>query len=125
MHDYLVKKGYSDTDINETLKQLTELHFLDDKNFASVFAESRQRKGKSKRTIEFELKLKGINKEEAQDTLESTQSDLKTALEYISKRLKQFERFDPEEKQKKIISRLRMRGFAWDTIAKVLKRIDN
>ncbi len=123
MHDYLVKKGYSEEDINEALKQLTELHFLDDKDFARLFAESRQRKGKSKRTIEFELKLKGINKEEARNTLETTQSDFKTALDYISKRLKQFERYEPEEKQKKIISRLRMRGYSWDTISEVLKKI--
>lgn len=123
MHDYLTKKGYSEEDINEALKQLAELHFLDDKDFARLYAESRQRKGKSKRTIEFELKLKGIDKEKAQDTLENTQSDFKTAYEYINKRMRQFERYDTETKQKKIISRLRLRGYNWDTISEVLKKI--
>ncbi len=123
MHDYLVKKEYQEEDINEAIKQLIELKFLNDDDFARLFTENRQRKGKSKKAIEFELKMKGIGKDISQDVMEFAKNDYKTAMEYISKRLKQFDRFDPEEKQKKIISRLRSRGFDWDTISKVLKKI--
>lgn len=125
MHDYLAKKEFKEDEISETLKRLIDLRFLNDDDFARTFTENRQRKGKSRRSIEFELKLKGVDKEQAADVLDFANSDYKTSLEYISKRLHQFDRYEPEEKQKKIISRLRSRGFDWDTIAKVLKQIDN
>jgi regulatory protein len=123
IHDYLAKKKYLEEDISETLKKLIELKFLNDDDFARQFTESKQRKGKSKRSIEFELKTKGINKDIATDVLDLAKSDFKTALEYISKRFRQFDRYDPEERQKKIISRLRSRGFDWNTISKILKKI--
>lgn len=125
IHDYLVKKQYSEDEINEAVKRLVELKFLNDDDFARTFTEGRQRKGKSKRAIEFELKLKGVNKDISEDVLEYASSDYKTALEYITKRLKQFDRFETEEKQKKIISRLRGRGYDWDVISKVLKKLTN
>ena len=123
MHDYLVKKEYQEEDITEAIKQLIELKFLNDDDFARQFTENRQRKGKSKKLISFELSMKGVSKETSEDVMEYAKNDYKTAMEYISKRLKQFDRYDPEEKQKKIISRLRSRGFDWKTISKVLKKI--
>jgi len=123
MHDYLIKKKYSEEEVNQTLQQLVELHFLDDEDFARLFAESRQRKGKSKRLISYELKQKGIGKEQTEKTLETVESDFKTALQYIQKRIRQFEKMEPEEKVRKITSRLAMRGYNWETISKVLKKV--
>ena len=123
IHDYLQKKKYSEEDINEAIKQLIDLKFLNDDNFARQFTENRQRKGKSKKSIEFELRMKGVVKEQSEEILENANSDFNTAITYIEKRLHQFERYDHEEKQKKIISRLRSRGFDWDTISKILKKI--
>lgn len=123
MFDYLIKKKYSEEEVNQTLKQLVELHFLDDEDFAHLFAESRQRKGKSKRLISYELKQKGIRKEQVEKTLETVESDYKTALQYIQKRIRQFEKMESEERTRKITSRLAMRGYNWDTIKKVLNKI--
>ena len=123
MHDYLVKKQYPEDEVDATIKQLIELKFLNDDDFARQFTENRQRKGKSKQSIQFELKLKGINKEQSGEVLEDAKSDIKTALLYIEKRLRQFDRFEKEERQKKIITRLRSRGYNWDTISEVLKKI--
>ena len=123
INDYLTRKGYLEEDVNEAIARLVELKFLNDDDFARSFAENRQRKGKSKRAIAFELKLKGVNRKVTEDVLEYSKSDFKTAFEYISKRLKQFERFEPEEKQKKIIGRLRSRGYDWEVISKVLKKL--
>jgi SOS response regulatory protein OraA/RecX len=69
------------------------------------------------------LKLKGIGKEQSEETLQDAKSDFKTAMEYLQKRLHQFDRYNPEERQKKIISKLRSRGYDWDIISKVLKKI--
>lgn len=123
MHDYLAKKQYPEDEINETIKKLLKLHFLNDEEFARTFTELRQRKGKSKRTISFELKLKGIDRDHAEEVLNEAKDDYKTALSFIEKRIGQFEKLEPEERKKKIINRLRMRGYNWDTISKVLKKL--
>jgi regulatory protein len=123
VHYYLVKKQYSEDDINDAVKRLIELKFLNDDDFARSYTEIKQKKGKSKKLIKFELKLKGINQDVAKDVLEYSKSDYKTALEYVQKRMRQFERFDLETKKKKIATRLRSRGFSWETISKVLKKV--
>jgi len=123
IHDYLAKKEYSEADISEAIQKLIELKFLNDDSFARSFTENRQRKGKSKRAIEFELKLKGVNKEISEDVLDYANSDYKTAFEYITKRLKQFDRLEPDIREKRIIGRLRSRGYDWDTISKILKKL--
>lgn len=124
IHDYLIKKQYSEEDINEAIKQLIELKFLNDDDFARSFIENRQRKGRSKKTIEFELKMKGVGKDQSEEILEDANSDINTALIYIEKRLHQFDRFEPEERKKKIIGRLRSRGFNWDVISEILKKLN-
>lgn len=123
MRDYLIKKQYPEDEVNATIKQLIELKFLNDDDFARQFTENRQRKGKSKQSIAFELKLKGLGKEQTEEILEDAKSDLKTAFAYIEKRLRQFDRFDKETRQKKIITRLRSRGYNWDTISEILKKL--
>lgn len=123
LHDYLEKKQYPKEEINKTIKRLVDLKFLNDDDFARSFTENKQKKGKSRRAIEFALKLKGVNKEITEDVLEYSEPDFKTALSYIEKRIRQFERFDAETRKKKIASRLRSRGFDWDTVSKVLKRL--
>jgi regulatory protein len=123
IRDYLIKKQYSEEDTEEAINQLIELKFLNDDDFARSFTENRQRKGKSKKIIAFELTMKGISKDTSNDVLEYAKNDFKTAMEYLTKRLQQFDRYEAEERQKKIISRLRSRGFDWDTISKVLKKI--
>lgn len=123
VYDYLVKKGYEETEINEALKRLLELKFLDDKEFTNYYVKSRQQRGKSKRLISFELSKKGISKEKAEKTLEEAEDDLKTALKYLEKRLHQFDRLDEEKRKRRIISRLTSRGFNWNIISKVLKLV--
>lgn len=122
--EYLKKKEYTEEEIQQTLKKLKDLAFIDDDNFAQQWASSRQRKGKSKMLISMELAQKGISRNQTQNVLEDLKSDIETAFEYIQKRLRQFERFSPEEKNKKITNRLKMRGYGWDTISKVLKQLE-
>jgi SOS response regulatory protein OraA/RecX len=74
--------------------------------------------------ISYELKRKGINKEVVEQTLDSAQEDIKTAKEYIEKRLHQFQKLEPGNKTKRIIGRLQSRGYNWDIIKEVLKSIN-
>jgi len=122
INDYLIKKGFSSDEINKAVKKLLDLKFLDDKEFAKVFTNSKQIRGKSKRNISFDLKLKGINRELAEQALSGAKEDIEVAKEYIEKRLHQFEKLTPENKRQRIINRLRLRGYSWDVIKEVLKK---
>lgn len=122
--EYLKKKEYTQDQIQETLKKLKDLAFINDEDFAQQWAASRQRKGKSKMLISMELSQKGINRDETEKILEDLKPDTDAAFDYIQKRLRQFERFSPEDRNKKITSRLRMRGYNWDVISEVLKKIE-
>lgn len=123
--DYLSKKNFSEEDIKETLEKLNEYKFLDDAEFSRIFARSRQNKGKSKRIISIELRQKGISKQTAEKTLEESQDDLRTARKYIEKKIGQFNKLPKDEKKKKIINRLRLRGYNWDVISKILEETKN
>ncbi len=124
IYDYLKKKEFSDEEITSAIEKLVEYKFLDDKNYSEIFTRDRQLKGRSKRMISYELKQKGINKDLSEMTLENAQDDLKTAKEYIGKRLHQFNRLDPEKRKQRIVGRLQSRGYSWDVIKKVLQEID-
>ena len=122
IYDYLKKKDFSDNEINETIEKLIEYKFLDDTNFSEIFIRDRQLKGRSKRMISYELKQKGVNKETVEETLSKAKEDLKTAKEYIEKRMHQFDRLDPEKRKQRIIGRLQSRGYNWDIIKEILKK---
>lgn len=124
MYDYLKKKEYAEDEIQQTLEKLKEYSFINDEEFAQQFALNRQRKGKSKMLISMELKQKGISREGTEKVLEEIKSDFDSAFEYIQKRLRQFERYSIDERKKKITGRLKMRGYSWDVISKVLKKIE-
>lgn len=121
IYDYLKKKEYTDDQINEAIGKLVEYKFLDDSNFSEIFIRDRQLKGRSKRMISYELKQKGINRDLSDKSLEDAQDDLKTAKEYIDKRMSQFNRLDPDKRKQRIIGRLQSRGYSWDVIKKVLQ----
>lgn len=124
VYDYLVKNNYSDEKIKEAIEKLIEYKFIDDEKFSEIFVRNRQLKGRSKKMISYELRQKGINKETLENSLDSAQNDLKTAKEYIEKRLHQMKNLDPEKRTQRIINRLKSRGYNWDIIKKVLEYIE-
>lgn len=123
INDYLVKKNFSSIEIGKTIEKLIEYKFIDDDKFSEIFIRSRQLKGKSKKLISLELKQKGINVETIEKNLEKSQDDLKTAKQYLEKRINQFKNLDPEKRKNRIISRLQSRGYNWDIIREILKNI--
>ncbi len=124
IYDYLKKNEFSEEEITGAIEKLIEYKFLDDDNFSEIFIRDRQLKGKSKRFIAYELKQKGVNKDTSEKVLEASQSDLKTATEYIQKRIHQFDRLDPEKRKQRIIGRLQSRGYNWDIIKKILDKLE-
>ncbi len=124
IRDYLQKKDFSEQEISETIQKLLDYKFLNDTEFARTFVNSKQLRGKSKRNISFELKLKGVSPDTSEEVLNEAKDDLEIAKEYIQKRIHQLEKLPKNDREKKIINRLKMRGYNWDIISEVLKIIE-
>lgn len=120
--DYLLKKGFEQLIISNVLALLREQNFASDKEFAQWWIEQRQTyRAKGKLIIKNELRQKGISEEIIQETLNASQDDYKTAKAYFKKSKKRFEHLTGDEYFQKATAFLQRRGFAWDTIKKVIK----
>lgn len=126
IRDHLLRKKISEDLINPVIELLKERKFLDDRKFAEWWIEQRQEfKGKSKVIIKSELFQKGIDKLLIEDLLDNNQGDLKTATLIYKKNKYKFDRIEGEEKKNKTANFLRLRGYNWDVIEKILQDEEN
>jgi len=122
---YLIRKGYGQQMVNETIKRLEREGFLDDEDFAKRWAESRvisQRKGR--RMARMELAAKGVAEEEIEAALAqiSDEEERASALEAARKKWSTLSG-EVREKQRKLLAFLVRRGFAYDLALDVTKEM--
>ena len=77
LKDKLLKKGFSENNIRQVLKNLIELNFLNDERFAEIYVRSRIKyKRKSPKAIYFELLKKGVDKELIENELRNLDEEI-------------------------------------------------
>ena len=126
--DKLVKDGYEQTMIEQIISYVDSYHYLDDSRVAGSFIRGKK-EYKSKREIEMLLKQKGISDEEILMAMEEhyTNEDGMNQEELaITRILRKYRVEDslPEmtyEEKQKIAAKLYRKGFASDTIRKLLQ----
>ncbi len=122
MKKYLAGKHLEPDEINGVIERLIELKYLDDKTFARQFIENRIRfKPKSAYALGYELRLKGIEPEIADEFL-ATLDDLELAWSAAKKKQTQWRHLDRDKKKKKLMNHLRYRGFNQGVCVTVLER---
>lgn len=111
--------------IDEVLHFLEEEGYVDDKNYARVFIEDKQKiNGYGKNKIRFSLIQKGISKEIIDEFIFDLDSEFKNAKNMAIKKLKLLATEENEfRKKQKIINYLSYKGFSFDIIQKVLGEI--
>lgn len=72
--DYLLKKGYSEETVWQTVDKLKEYGYIDDKEYSKRFIESTS-KTQGKRLIEYKLMMKGVKKEDIAAAYETAETD--------------------------------------------------
>ncbi len=72
--DYLLKKGYSEDTVWQTVDKLKEYGYIDDKEYSKRFIESTS-KTQGKRLIEYKLMMKGVRKEDIAAAYETAETD--------------------------------------------------
>jgi len=126
IREYLRRKKYTDSEIEETIEKLKSYGYLNDEKFARSFAASRFSSGRSSLFIRRELIKKGISPDLISRAIKDTKPDLpgeiNIAAQLVSKKYRPTLPLTPELKNR-IISFLARRGYEWEIIRKVLFRL--
>jgi regulatory protein len=113
MVQYLsVRRRFGRETVNTTIERLGEEGYLNDKEFARLFVESRIRsRPRSCALLRQELSQKGIDDEVIVAVLEGVDDEY-LAWRSIEKKLNQWDKRDPATFKKRMISFLQRRGFS-------------
>lgn len=116
----LCEKGHEKASAEKACERLTELGLLNDEEFASIFAnELYERKGYSLKRIKQELIFKGIDREIAQNTVESLDNNAKSRIIIIVKK-KYMNKLSDEKGRKRTVDALMRLGYSYSDIKNAL-----
>lgn len=126
--DWLKKKKVSETLHLDLFNRLKRLELVDDEAFTKWWVDQRlQFKYKSKRELEYELKMKGIKKEIIGKVLEGEKIDEEKIIRnLIEKKRYKWEKLAKQDKHKarqKMGQYLTQKGFSWEVIDRVLEEL--
>ncbi len=115
---WFARKKVSEKDSKIALDELKKAGLIDDEAFAKWWVDQRVTfRPKSQRMLVMELIKHGVDKELAQEVVAGSEiSDEVLAKELVRKKKRSWERLAPEERKKKTITFLQMRGFRWGVI---------
>lgn len=120
--DKLIKKGYLEEIVLETLEKLKNYNFVNDKDYINRYV-STYKGSKSKKLIKFELQKKGVNKLDVDDCLSEIESEFETALKIAEKYVKNKEK--DEKTFQKCYKYLLSKGFSYDDSLNATKKVIN
>jgi regulatory protein len=111
----------------ELINKLKHFDMLDDAKFAKWWVEQRQNfKPKPRRVLLQELKIKGISQENINLALgEEVIDEVKMAQKILQKKDYKWQGLDPKVARLKKSTYLAGKGFGWEVIEKILKKIES
>lgn len=118
--DKLIKKGYLEEIVLETLEKLKSYNFVNDKDYINRYV-STYKNNKSKKLIKFELQKKGVNKLDVDECLDEIESEFETALKIAEKYVKNKEKDD--KTFQKCYKYLFSKGFSYDDSLNATKKV--
>lgn len=127
--DKLKKDGYTDEFVGKIIEYIDSYHYLDDTRVAGSYIRGRMG-NKSKKELEYMLKLKGISEEEIEQAMDENYKNEEGIPQEelaIQKFLKKYH-IDEEtlseltyEEKQKLAAKLYRKGFETDKIKKLLQ----
>ena len=120
--DKLIKKGYLEEIVLETLEKLKSYNFVNDKDYINRYV-STYKNNKSKKLIKFELQKKGVNKLDVDECLDEIESEFETALKIAEKYVRNKEK--DEKTFQKCYKYLLSKGFSYDDSLNATKKVIN
>jgi regulatory protein len=127
IEDRLKKKDYASKIIFEVVRNLKKLKFLNDKEFARMWVESRiKTRPMGRYRLKQELIQKGIDKDLIEKTLSNyrEEEEIELAKELAQRKLKRsYQDLDEITTKRRLYGFLQRRGFSYDTIQEAMKEI--
>lgn len=118
---YLSNKGFNSEAINFATTKLREYNFLNDELYVQNYIQSKKEK-KGKKTIEYELKLKGIDTEIIEKYIDDLISNQKHEIEKIAQKFIRNKPHDTTLKAK-LFRHLAGKGFDYHDISWVINKM--
>ena len=119
----LRKKDFPEPAIDAALERLARVGLLDDRAFAEYWISNREQfKPRGRYALRHELRQKGVASDIIDGLLEEL-DETENAYRAAMRRLSTWERLDSEAAQRKLSAYLQRRGFGYDVIQEVWKRI--
>jgi len=127
MADYLAGKGFDEDVVEQTIEWLLRYGYLNDEQFAKQWVESRMRsKPRGKAMLRWELKQKGVARDEVEDAITEFVDDdveIEAAMSLLQKKIgKKSIEFTLDER-KKLAQFLARRGFPSSVIYEAIRRL--
>ncbi len=126
MRRRLQRAGFDEATIEATLVELRELEVVDDAAFARYWVEQRQTfRPRGAHAVRGELRHLGVAADLAQEAVEPLGPHAEDAYRLVRKRAMQLGGLDERTLTTKLSQYLARRGFDWDTISAVLRRLSH
>ncbi|HET6386256.1 MAG TPA: regulatory protein RecX, partial [Armatimonadota bacterium] len=121
----LEQKGYSPAAIEHALRYLKLQGYINDKEYASSFANAGAACGLGRRRLAAELRRRGVANELAEAALQSIDenTEKKLALEFARRRAASMVHLDPVVKARRLAAMLERRGFPYPAIRAALEHL--
>ncbi len=123
----LRQKGYPHEIVERVIGKLGQIGLVDDSRFAEAFVATKiASKPVGRRELERGLREKGVAREAAEGAISQVRDEetqLSLALAAAESKLRSLRRYDPAKRREKLAAFLARRGFDWDIIKKVTRRV--
>jgi regulatory protein len=119
----LMKAGFEEEVVAETLRRLEEVGFIDDAEFARMWINHRKAVGKTR--IKWELRQKGVSTEVVEEALSGIdpETEYQSAMKAARARWAKDKSPDERTRRRRLAAHLQRKGFGWDVINSVLNEL--
>lgn len=122
----LIRAGYDEDIVEETLSRLQEVGLVDDAQFSQGWVDSRvSGRGLGKSRVRWELRQKGVAPEVVEEALSSIDPDEERTLAADAARRRWEKDKDPDlrSRRRRVASYLQRQGFDWQTVSEVMENL--
>jgi regulatory protein len=125
VRDRLRQRAYPSAAIDYAIDKMRGWRYLDDKGFAEFWVGNRvEHSPRGRRALASELRAKGVDRDVVDEVLDTVDLDEEAAaLELARKRLPSLANLDPQVRQRRLSDYLARRGYGWDVVGPVLRRL--
>ncbi len=122
----LKRRGFSETDIKNSIIRLKQQGLVNDFEFARIWVESRIKKPLGINRLRRELKIKGIDKniiEQVIGKISIRYNEEETLKDLASRRWERLKHIQPQKAKRRLFLYLLRRGFSSEDIQEVVNQI--